>query len=130
MNYNIVDKIQYISVTHISKDMAKEHKRKTNSLHTTCYKEATFDEIADLLDSGCSIGRVGNTTKFLAIDIDETTINISTVCEHFKDNSDYRISYSSSNNPLKYHILVNTHRTIHKDNYKEEVQKEFEKIKA
>ena len=125
-----MNQIQYISVTHISKDMAKEHKRKTNSLHTVFYKEATFDEVADLLDSGCSIGRVGNTTEFLAIDIDKTSVNILTVYEHFKDNSDYRISYSASNSPLKYHILVNTHRTIHRDNYKEEVQKEFEKIKA
>ena len=127
---NTMNKIQYISVTHISKDMAKEHKRKTNSLHTVYYKEATFDEVADLLDSGCSIGRVGNTTEFLAIDIDKTSVNILSVYEHFKDNNDYRISYSASNSPLKYHILVNTHRTIHRDNYKEEVHKEFEKIKS
>ena len=122
--------IQYISLTHTSKDMAKDHKRKANSLHTLHYKEATFEEVAELLDAGCSIGRVGNTTEFLAIDIDHTSVNINTVYEHFKNNEDYRISYSASNNPLKYHILVNTHRTIHRDNYKEEVQKEFEKIKT
>ena len=133
-----MNRIQYISVTHIDQDMAKENKAQTNYLHTTYYKEATFDEVADLLDDGCSIGRVGNTTEFLSMDIDKTTVNISRAREHFKDNKDYRISYSSSykksdnksdNEVFKYHILVNIHRTITRDNYKEEAQKEFEKIR-
>ncbi|MGF2565542.1 hypothetical protein ACQUWZ_27200, partial [Ralstonia pseudosolanacearum] len=78
----------------------------------------TFDEVADLLDAGCIIGRVGNTTDFVAIDVDKTSVNINMVIERYKDNHDIAVSYSASNNPLKYHILVNLHRTITRDEYK------------
>lgn len=125
-----MNQIQYISITHISKDDAKDHKRKCNTVHSVYFKEMTFDEVADLLDAGCSFGRVGNNTDFVAIDIDKTTVNINQVYEHYKDNNDYRVSYSASNNPLKYHILVNLHRTITRDEYKDVVNTEFEKIKS
>lgn len=121
--------IQYISTVHTSKDEAKHNKKLCNTLHNIYCKEATFDEIADLLDSGSTIGRVGNTTDFVAIDIDNTTVNISQVQEKFKDNKDIAVSYSSSNNPLKYHILVNLHKTIKREEYKEVLETEFKKIK-
>lgn len=124
-----MNQIQYISTTHTSKEMAKDHKKKCNSFHNIYLKNMTFDEAADLLDAGCIIGRVGNTTDFVAIDIDKTSVNINTVIEYYKDNHDIAVSYSSSNNPLKYHILVNLHNTISRDEYKEAVAKEFEKIK-
>ena len=110
--------------------MAKEHKKKCNSLHNIYFKEMTFDEVADLLDAGCTIGRVGTVTDFVAIDIDNTSININTVIEHYRDNNDIAISYSASNNPLKYHILVNLHKTITREEYKEAVNTEFDKIKS
>lgn len=126
-----MNKIQYISITHTSKVEAKENKKKANTFHTVFLKEdATFAEIADLLVKGSTIGRVGNTTEFLAIDVDDTSVNISAVQAHFKSNPDYRVSFSSSNSPLRYHILVNTHRTITRDDYKAEVEKEFDNIKA
>jgi hypothetical protein len=121
-------KIQYISTTHISKEEAKKHKREVNTFHNVYYKDASFEEIAELLDAGCTIARVGNTTEFIAIDVDKTSININTVYEHYKDNPDYAISYSASNNPLKWHMLINLHRTISREEYKEEVHKLFEKI--
>lgn len=125
-----MNQIQYISTTHTSKDMAKEHKQKCNTFHNIYLKDMTFDEVADLLDAGCIIGRVGNTTDFVAIDVDKTSVNINMVIERYKDNHDIAVSYSASNNPLKYHILVNLHRTITRDEYKNVVAEEFEKIKS
>lgn len=125
-----MNQIQYISTTHTSKDIAKEHKQKCNKFHNIYLKGMTFDEVADLLDSGCSIGRVGNTTDFVAIDVDKTSVNINMVTERYKDSHDIAVSYSASNNPLKYHILVNLHRTITRDEYKNVVVEEFEKIKT
>jgi hypothetical protein len=87
-----------------------------------------FDEIADLLDSGVTIGRVGNKTSFVMIDIDNTTINISTVIDTYKDNNDIAVSYSSSNNALKYHIMVNLHKDIDRNEYGNIVKEEFQKI--
>lgn len=110
--------------------MAKEHKQKCNTFHNIYLKDMSFDEVADLLDAGCIIGRVGNTTDFVAIDVDKTSVNINMVIERYKDNHDIAVSYSASNNPLKYHILVNLHRTITIDEYKNAVAEEFEKIKS
>ena len=112
-------KIQYISTTHTSKEEAKKHKREVNTFHNVYYKDASFEEIAELLDAGCTIARVGNTTEFIAIDVDKTSININTVYEHYKDNPDYAISYSASNNPLKWHMLINLTRTISREEYKD-----------
>lgn len=122
--------IQYISITHTSKDQAKTNKRQCNILHSVYLKNCTFDDVCDILDSGSTFGRVGTTTDFVAIDIDDTTVNINQVYEFFKNNHDYHISYSSSMNPLKYHILVNLHRTITISEYQEVLVKEFEKIKS
>lgn len=124
-----MNKIQYIGVTHTSKDEAKDNKRHSNELHNIYYKECSFDDICEILECGSTFGRIGKTTDFVAIDIDNTTVNIMQVYEKFKDNADYHISYSSSNNPLKYHILVNLHKTITIDEYKRAVETEFEKIK-
>lgn len=124
-----MNKIQYISLTHNSKDMAKHHKQMCNTLHNVYLKEMDFDEVADLLDNGQTWGRVGNKTDFVAIDIDETTVNIEQVFNKFRDNNNYRISYSSSNNPLKYHILVKLDKTIDEKEYKAEVEKQFNIIK-
>lgn len=120
--------IQYISTTHTSKDLAKKHKKEVNTFHNIYYKDATFEEIASLLDAGCTIARVGNTTEFVAIDIDKTSININTVYEHYKNNPDYAVSYSASNNPLKWHLLVNLHKTITREEYRNELQKVFEDV--
>ena len=125
-----MSQIQYISTTHTSKNMAKDHKKKCNTFHNIYLKDMTFDEIADLLDSGCIIGRVGNTTDFVAIDVDNTSVDINRVIERYKDNHDIAVSYGSSNDHLKYHILVNLHRTITRDEYKNVVAEEFEKLKA
>ena len=125
-----MSQIQYISTTHTSKDMAKEHKQKCNLLHNIYLKDMTFEEVADLLDAGCIIGRVGNNTDFVAIDVDKTSINIHTVIEHYKDNKDIAVSYGSSNDSLKYHILVNLHRTITRDEYKSVAIEEFEKLRT
>lgn len=125
-----MSQIQYISTTHTSKDMAKDHKKKCNTFHNIYLKDMTFDEIADLLDSGCIIGRVGNTTDFVAIDIDNTSVDINRVIERYKYNQDIAVSYGSSNDNLKYHILVNLHRTITIKEYKNVVAEEFEKIKS
>lgn len=125
-----MNKIQYINLTHVNKEMAKEHKKTCNSLHDVYMKDMTFEEVAELLDAGCIFGRVGETTDFVAIDVDRSTININTVFERFKDNHDIAVSYSASNNPLKYHILVNLHRTINKDEYRDAVHEEFEKLKS
>ena len=110
--------------------MAREHKQKCNSFHNVYLKDMTFDDAADLLDAGCIIGRVGNTTDFVAIDVDKTSVNINTVIERYKDNHDIAVSYSASNDPLKYHILVDLHRTITREEYKNAVNEEFAKIKS
>lgn len=125
-----MSQIQYISTTHTSKNMAKDHKKKCNTFHNIYLKDMTFDEIADLLDSGCIIGRVGNTTDFVAIDVDNTSVDINKVIERYKDNHDIAVSYGSSNDHLKYHILVDLHRTITRDEYKNVVAEEFEKLKS
>lgn len=126
--YYMSNRIQYISTTHTSKAEAKEHKSKCNTLHNIYYKEMEFDEIADLLDQGVSIGRVGCKTSFVMIDIDHTTINIATVIDAYKGNPDISVSYSSSNNACKYHILVNIHREVTVDEYGAAVSEEFQKI--
>lgn len=125
---NTIGTIQYISKTHTSKDIAIKNKKEANSFQDIYLKEATFDEICNLLNSGSTIGRVGNNTRYLALDIDNTSVPISRVITHFKGNADYHISYSSSNHVLKYHILVNTHRNIDREDYKSEVKNEFDKI--
>lgn len=122
--------VQYISTSHVSKDMAKEHKRLCNKVHNIYLKDMTFDEVSDLLEAGCTIGRVGNKTSFVAIDIDKTSVNINTVLERYKDNKDISVSFSASNNPLKYHILVNLNREITREEYKDVLYKEFDKIKT
>lgn len=127
---NTIGTIQYISSTHIDKDSAEKNKRRANSFQDIYLKEATFDEICNLLDRGSTIGRVGNSTRYLAIDIDESSVDISRVIEHFKGNKDVHISHSPSNNDLRYHILVNTHRNIDREDYNSEVKKEFYKINA
>ena len=124
-----MNKIQYISTRHSSKDEAKNNKRSCNKLHTVYYKELSFEQIADLLEQGHTIGRIGNETDFVAIDVDKTSISISTVIEHYKDNPDIRVSFSSSNNPLKYHILVNLHRTVNVSEYANAVENTFNNIK-
>lgn len=120
--------IQYIAVTHIDKDDAKSDKRDCNKLHSVYLKRMTFDEAANLLDCGCTIGRVGTSTDFIALDYDETTVNIQTVIDKTKDNPDYRVSFSASNNPLKYHVLVNLHRVININNYKDVLEEEHRKL--
>ena len=110
--------------------MAKEHKHKCNTFHNIYLKDMTFDDVADLLDAGCIIGRVGNTTDFVAIDVDKTSVNINTVIERYKDSRDIAVSYSASNDPLKYHILVDLHRTVTREEYKNAVNEEFAKIKS
>lgn len=124
-----MNRIQYISTAHTTKDEAKSNKRKCNSLHNVYYKELPVSTIADLLESGMTIGRVGTTTEFVAIDIDHTSVHITDVLEAYKDNPDVYVSFSSSNHPLKYHILVDLHRTITVDEYKDVLQTEFEKIR-
>ena len=121
--------IQYISITHTSKDEAKHNKQLCNTLHTVYFKQCNFDEVCELLDAGCTVGRVGTTTDFVAIDVDNSTVNINQVYEAFKNNDDIHVSYSSSMNPLKYHILVNLHRTITIDEYKKIINEEFTKIR-
>lgn len=123
-----MNNIQYIAITHINKDDAKNDKRECNTEHSVYLKNMTFDEAADLLDCGCIIGRIGDKTDFVALDYDESTVNIATVIEKTKDNPDYRVSYSASNNPLKFHVLVNLHRTITINEYKDVLEAEHEKL--
>lgn len=123
-----MNNIQYIALTHINKDDAKKDKRECNTEHSVYLKNMTFDEAADLLDCGCIIGRIGDKTDFVALDYDESTVNIATVIEKTKDNPDYRVSYSASNNPLKFHVLVNLHRTITINEYKDVLEAEHEKL--
>ena len=120
--------IQYIALSHVDKDDAKKDKRECNTEHSVYLKNMTFDEVADLLDLGSTIGRVGNKTDFIALDYDTTTVNIQTVIDKTKDNPDYRVSFSASNNPLKYHVLVNLHKTISVDDYKDVLEKEHRKL--
>lgn len=126
-----MNSLQYICTTHRTKDEAKHDKKLVNSLHNIYYKSnCSFDEVCYLHDSGCIIARIGNTTDFLIIDIDNTSVNINEVYDKFKDNNDIHIAYSVSNNPLRYHILVNLHRTITVGEYKSAVIEEFAKIKS
>lgn len=124
-----MNKIQFIGTTHSCKDNALKDKRMCNSLHNVYYTEADFHTVGDLLEAGSTFGRIGNKTDFIAIDIDNTTVNISKVVETFKNDDNYRISYSSSNNPLKYHILVNLNKEIDISEYNDNVEREFKKIK-
>lgn len=124
----MTENIQYISITHRDKSEALNDKQKCNEFNTAYLKEMSFEEIADLLEAGCTIGRVGNTTSSVWLDYDNSSINISTVIEKTKENPDYRVSYSASNNPLKYHVLVNLHRNITRDEYASVVKEEHEKL--
>ena len=112
-----MNKIQYISVTHTSKDEAKRNKTEVNQSHNLYYKEATFDEVCYIHDSGSTFGRIGNETDFIVIDIDKTSVNIKTVADYYKITLNYHVSYSSSMNPLKYNILVYLGKTISKNEY-------------
>lgn len=124
-----MNKIQYVGTTHSSKEKALHHKKTCNGLHNIYYAELDFNAIADILDAGSTFARIGNTTDFVAIDVDNTTVHITKIVDTFKDDENYRISYSSSNNPLKYHILVNLNKSITVDDYKNHVEIEFNKIK-
>lgn len=124
-----MNKIQYIGRTHTSKDMAKEHKQKANTFHDVYFKNASFDDVCDILDGGSTFGRIGKKTDFVAIDIDDTNVSIDVVYEKYKDNPNYHVSYSSSMNPKKYHILVKLDKEITVDEYKDTVNAEFQKIK-
>ena len=124
-----MNKIQYIAKTHTSKDMAKNDKKMVNSLHNIYYIETDAETVHEMLDAGLIVGRVGNTTDFLLIDIDETTVNIHQVIEKL-DSSKYFVSFSSSNNPLKYHIVVKLDREITREDYDNAILEEFENIKA
>lgn len=124
--------IQYVAITHTNKDEAEKNKRLVNRRHTTyLLRNATFEEITFIHDSGCTIGRVGDSTNYVMIDIDKAKIPISKVREHFKGNSDYHVSYSASEESkkgFKYHIFVNLNRTITRDEYKNEVDQAFANI--
>ena len=124
-----MNSIQYIAKTHTSKDMAKNDKKMVNSLHNVYYIETDAETVHEMLDAGLTVGRVGNTTDFLLIDIDETTVNIHRVIEKL-DNSRYFVSFSSSNNPLKYHVVVKLDRTITREEYNDAILEEFENIKT
>lgn len=123
------NKIQYIAWTHTSKDMAKHHKQMCNKEHSVYLNEMTFDEICDLHDAGNIIARVGDKTDFVIIDIDETTVNIKQVLDYYKDNEKYHVSYSSSNNPLKYHIFVKLDEEVTVDEYKKKLADEYFKLR-
>lgn len=125
----IKNTIQYISFTHTSKEMAKENKKKCNGLHSVYLKDMTFEEICNLMENGNTIGRVGTKTSFVMIDVDCTSINISKVFDTYKDDKDVFVCYSASNNPLKYHILVNLNKIIDINEYKECLENEFNKIR-
>lgn len=124
--------IQYVSLTHTHKDEAEKNKKLVNRLHTTyLLRNATFDEITFIHDSGCTIGRVGDSTNYVILDIDDSKIHISKVREHFQGNTNYHVSYSASEeskNGFKYHIFVNLNRTITREDYKAVVYQEFANI--
>lgn len=124
-----MNKIQYIAKTHTSKDMAKNDKKMVNTLHNIYYIETDAETVHEMLDNGLIVGRVGNTTDFLLIDIDETTVNIHQVIEKL-DSSKYFVSFSSSNNPLKYHIVVKLDHAIAREDYDNAIIEEFENIKT
>lgn len=123
-----MNKIQYIAKTHTNKDMAKNDKKLVNSLHNVYYIEADAETVHEMLDNGLSIGRIGTDTDFLLIDIDNSTVNISQVMEKL-DNDKYMVSFSASNNPLKYHIVVKLDKTISIAEYEDVLNIEFEKIR-
>lgn len=121
--------IQYVGITHTNKDEAEENKRLVNRRHTTyLLQNATFDEITFIHDSGCTIGRVGDSTNYLMLDIDNAKISISKVREHFKGNTNYHVSYSARPDSCRYHIFVNLNRSITRDDYKSVVYQEFANI--
>lgn len=125
-----MNRIQYISLTHTDKEMAKEHKRKCKNSGHLYYGELTFDNIVNIHDAGCTFGRVGCETDFVVIDIDNTTVDIDRVYDVLKNNQKYHVSYSASNNRNKYHILVDLGYTVNVDQYAETVVKEFEAVKT
>ena len=121
--------IQYISVTHTTKEEAKANKSMCNRTHNIYCKDATFNEICDIHDSGSTFGRIGKVTDFIVIDVDETSINIHKIFEYYKDNPDVHVCYSSSMSQLKYHILINMHKEITDKQYPYVVHAEFKKLK-
>lgn len=120
--------IQYIARIHSSKDQAKHHKQTCNADHSVYMKDVTFEELCDLHDVGCTFARIGKTTNFLVIDVDKSTINIKQLIEFYKDNPNYHISYSASNNPLKYHIFIKLDHYISESEYDSVLETEFQKI--
>lgn len=123
-----MNKIQYIALTHTSKDEAKDHKRKANYSDYLYYGELTYEEILDIHDNGCIFGRIGNKTDFLVIDIDTTTVDIMKA-KNVLESEKYHVEYSCSNNNLKYHIFVKLDKEITNSEYADELKKEFEIVK-
>lgn len=124
-----MSKIQYISATHSSKERAKHFKKMCNTLHNLYLKDCSFDDLCTLHDAGTIIGRVGRKTDFLMIDVDQSSVTIDKVRDTFRDDPDIHVGYSASMNPNKYHILVDIHKTIDRDEYQAAVHAKFEEIK-
>lgn len=125
-----MNRIQYISLTHTNKELAKEHKRKCKNSGNLYYGELNFDQVVNIHDAGCTFGRIGAETDFVVIDIDNTTVDIDKVYETLKNNSKYHVSYSASNNRNKYHIFVDLGYTVNVEEYPEVVNREFMAVKT
>lgn len=120
--------IQYIGRTHTSKEEAKSNKKLTNTIHSTYLTELDFEEIVEAQDTGLTIARVDPFTNFLVIDIDESTVNIVQLQDLYKNDENVKITYSSSLNPLKYHIFVKLANPVSDVNYKKAVEEKFKEI--
>ena len=102
--------LQYIANLASEKDLAREFRRHNVTGHRTwyCRCEETWENVVYLTTHGYTIARVGATTSFIFLDIDESDVTHEELAEKLSDWKDTLVLKGTSGLWYKHHIIIRT----------------------
>ena len=101
--------IQYISITNKNKNIALKNKQNVNK--TKCIflkKDCSWQDIKTLVKKGCTISRVGTSSNFIVLDIDDSDVTHDEMRQFAKQNNDVFAVKSISGKEYKHHVYFFT----------------------